>query len=207
MTHLEVDAVEALLPQTQCELCEYPGCRPYAQAIVQKGEAIDRCLPGGVETLIRLGAITNQDPLPMVPDMEAKYKAPSIARIREEACIGCTKCIKACPVDAIIGGAKSMHVIITDHCTGCELCVPPCPTDCIDILPIPEPEKAEKHTRAQLAKQRFDKRNTRLKVEEQADTKKGLRSKINTQAGKNQKMAIIHAAIAREKARKNQKDS
>ncbi|WP_026959046.1 electron transport complex subunit RsxB [Aliagarivorans taiwanensis] len=129
------DQVEQLLPQTQCGQCGHPGCRPYAEAIA-KGEAINKCPPGGQETVEKLADLLGVE----VPELDAsaqeKEKPKSVAFIHEEACIGCTKCIQACPVDAIVGANKQMHTIITKECTGCELCVAPCPTDCIEMRPI-----------------------------------------------------------------------
>jgi Na+-translocating ferredoxin:NAD+ oxidoreductase subunit B len=130
-----IAAVDALLPQTQCRQCAYADCRSYAAAIVTEGETINRCLPGGVKVLRELGALLNQDVETFEPEMTEKTRLPQLAVIREAECIGCAKCIQACPVDAIIGSAKLMHTVIADVCTGCELCVPPCPVDCIDLVP------------------------------------------------------------------------
>jgi|GEM_PF-56789 len=127
-----IEQIDALLPQTQCGQCGYAGCRPYAQAIAD-GEAINRCPPGGDATIDTLAQLLNAATLPL--DGEAKPKA--VAFIREAECIGCTKCIQACPVDAIVGAAKYMHTVIADECTGCDLCVEPCPVDCIEMRPLP----------------------------------------------------------------------
>lgn len=135
---LLIDAIDAELPQTQCGKCGQPGCRPYAEAIVD-GEAINRCPPGGEATVARLAALTGRAPLPLAEPAQS----PLVARIREAECIGCTKCLQACPVDAILGASKRMHTVIADECTGCELCVAPCPVDCIDLLPHPTWEAAE----------------------------------------------------------------
>jgi len=126
-----VEELDAMLPQTQCGQCGYPGCKPYAQAIAN-GEDINKCPPGGDTVMRQLAERMGIDPKPL--DGEEKPKL--IAFIREDECIGCTKCIQACPVDAIMGATRQMHTVITDECTGCELCVAPCPTDCIDMLPI-----------------------------------------------------------------------
>jgi Na+-translocating ferredoxin:NAD+ oxidoreductase subunit B len=191
---LDPDAIEALLPQTQCQLCDYPGCKPYAEAIAQ-GEAIDKCLPGGIDTLNNLAHLTHQDPTPMLDAMAKKTKTPSYAIIREQACIGCTKCIDACPVDAIIGAGKHMHTVLTDHCTGCELCIPPCPVDCIDLIPITPKQNPQQE--ANKAKQRYQKHTIRL-------TKKALEKK---QQYRQMKHDIQHAnpfqqAIERENQRR-----
>lgn len=131
-----VDAVDALLPQTQCGQCGHPGCRPYAQAIVA-GEAINHCPPGGQATI---NALANLLDIP-APELDEEHgveaEVKTVAFIREAECIGCTKCIQACPVDAILGAAKLMHTVIASECTGCDLCVEPCPVDCIDMLPVP----------------------------------------------------------------------
>ena len=127
-----VDDINALLPQTQCQLCEFSGCKPYAEAIALGEASIDRCLPGGIPTLKALASITQQPSAPYESAMQIKTKPDSTVLIHEEACIGCTKCIKICPVDAIIGSGKHMHSIMPSICTGCDLCIPVCPTDCIE---------------------------------------------------------------------------
>jgi len=126
-----VEKIDALLPQTQCGQCGYPGCRPYAEAI-NNGDAINKCPPGGDTTIQALADLLGKEPQPL--DGEAQQE-DRVAFIREDECIGCTKCIQACPVDAIIGAAKQMHTVIEDECTGCDLCIDPCPVDCIDMLP------------------------------------------------------------------------
>jgi electron transport complex protein RnfB len=131
-----VDSIDALLPQTQCGQCGHPGCKPYAEAITN-GEAINRCPPGGQETVDRLANLLGVESLPLDAD-ETTADQDLVAVIIEEECIGCTKCIQACPVDAIIGAAKLMHTVIIEDCTGCDLCVDPCPVDCIDMVPRPK---------------------------------------------------------------------
>ncbi|MEW5891831.1 MAG: electron transport complex subunit RsxB [Pseudomonadota bacterium] len=131
-----VEKIDAILPQTQCGQCGFPGCKPYAEAIA-KGEAdINRCPPGGEDGVKRLAELLGVDPKPLDEGLEHKPKA--VAVIDENLCIGCTLCIQACPVDAIVGAAKQMHVIIADQCTGCELCLPPCPVECIHMEVIRE---------------------------------------------------------------------
>lgn len=130
-----VDQVNSLLPQTQCGQCSYPGCRPYAEAIIT-GEAINKCPPGGESTIHALADLLNLEPLPLDSE-HGTEQAKTVAYIREDECIGCTKCIQACPVDAILGAAKLMHTVIASECTGCDLCVEPCPVDCIDMVEIP----------------------------------------------------------------------
>ena len=160
-----IDAIDALLPQTQCGKCGHPGCRPYAEAIAA-GEAINRCPPGGDTTLAQLAELTGQPRLPL----EEPAQLPLVAVIREAECIGCTKCIQACPVDAILGASKRMHSVIVDECTGCELCVAPCPVDCIDMVPHPAWEAATNLAeqqeylarRARLGRERYQARQQRL---------------------------------------------
>lgn len=130
-----VDEIDGLLPQTQCGQCGYPGCRPYAEAIAE-GDVINKCPPGGQGTVDALADLLDVEPMTLDAEEGAAEPVKSVAYIREDECIGCTKCIQACPVDAILGAAKQMHTVITSECTGCDLCVEPCPVDCIDMLPI-----------------------------------------------------------------------
>ncbi|WP_286232895.1 electron transport complex subunit RsxB [Thalassotalea sediminis] len=126
--------IDELLPQTQCGQCGYPGCKPYAEAVAN-GEAINKCAPGGEETIKKIADLMGVEPIAMDESHDAD-NTPKVAFIIEEDCIGCTKCIQACPVDAIIGATKQMHTVIVDECTGCDLCVAPCPVDCIEMRPI-----------------------------------------------------------------------
>ncbi|CZF77796.1 electron transporter RnfB [Grimontia sp. AD028] len=128
-----VDQIDSILPQTQCGQCGYPGCRPYAEAIAN-GDAINKCPPGGQPTIEKLADLMGVEATESAHDEEKSVK--KVAFIHEDDCIGCTKCIQACPVDAIIGSTKAMHTIIKDECTGCDLCVAPCPTDCIEMIPV-----------------------------------------------------------------------
>ncbi|HET7610442.1 MAG TPA: RnfABCDGE type electron transport complex subunit B [Rhodanobacteraceae bacterium] len=128
-----VARIDAALPQTQCGRCGYPACHPYAEAVARGEAAINRCPPGGDEGVRALARITGQHALPLDPECGVEAP-PRVALIDEDACIGCTKCIQACPVDAIVGAAKLMHTVIADLCTGCELCLPPCPVDCIAMV-------------------------------------------------------------------------
>ena len=125
-----VEQVNELLPQTQCAQCGYPGCRPYAEAIVEQNEAINLCPPGGDATVRRLADLLGRD---VVPLAEAPKTLPVVAVIDEALCIGCTHCRAACPVDAIVGAQQLMHTVIESECTGCELCIAPCPVDCISL--------------------------------------------------------------------------
>jgi len=130
-----VEQIDALLPQTQCGQCGHPGCRPYAESIAA-GEAINKCPPGGQATINALAALLDV-PAPELDDEHGEEsEVKKVAFIREAECIGCTKCIQACPVDAILGSAKLMHTVIAAECTGCDLCVEPCPVDCIDMIPV-----------------------------------------------------------------------
>lgn len=129
------EQVEALLPQTQCGQCGYPGCKPYAEAIAN-GEAINKCPPGGQSTIDAIADLLGIEAIPLDAEHGAEKDVPMVAFIREDECIGCTKCIQACPVDAILGAAKQMHTVIESECTGCDLCVEPCPVDCIDMVPV-----------------------------------------------------------------------
>lgn len=130
-----VDQINDLLPQTQCGQCSYPGCKPYAEAI-SNGDSINKCPPGGESTIQALADLLGVEPEPLDAAHGAEKEAVTVAVIREQECIGCTKCIQACPVDAILGAAKQMHTVISDECTGCDLCVEPCPVDCIDMVPV-----------------------------------------------------------------------
>jgi electron transport complex protein RnfB len=128
------EQLDDLLPQTQCGQCGYPGCKPYAEAVAN-GEAINKCAPGGDDTIKKIADLMGVEVQPLDGNHETD-NSPKVAFIIEEDCIGCTKCIQACPVDAIIGATKQMHTVIIDECTGCDLCVAPCPVDCIEMRPI-----------------------------------------------------------------------
>lgn len=131
---VDTDSIDALLPQTQCTRCGYTGCRPYAEAIVAGDAEINQCPPGGAATIEALAALTGRPALPLNP-ANGIEKPREVAYILEEHCIGCTKCLPACPVDAIVGANKRMHTVIVSECTGCELCIAPCPVDCIVMVP------------------------------------------------------------------------
>ncbi|MAL03908.1 MAG: electron transport complex subunit RsxB [Arenimonas sp.] len=136
-----VERIDRLLPQTQCGQCGYPGCKPYAEAIARGEADIDQCPPGGEAGVRALADLLGREPKPVNPE-NGEVKPPLVALVVEEDCIGCTKCIQACPVDAIIGAPKRMHTVIPELCTGCELCLPPCPVDCIVLVP-PTPRASE----------------------------------------------------------------
>ena len=132
-----VDQINDILPQTQCGQCGHPGCRPYAEAIANEHEPINKCPPGGEAGIQALADLLDMEVIPL-DEEHGEEKVSAVAYIREDECIGCTKCIQACPVDAILGAAKQMHTVITSECTGCDLCVEPGPVDCIDMIPQQE---------------------------------------------------------------------
>ena len=205
---ITVDQIDQLLPQTQCGLCDYAGCRPYAEAIAHNEAPIDRCPPGGVNTLIQLGSLVDQDPSAFIAEMKEKEKPPLIAIIREDECIGCTKCIQACPTDAILGAGKRMHTVITDACTGCELCVEPCPVDCIDMEIIPECDAAQKKQHQNDWRDRYQHRNARLHRNTLERQQKHAHAKLNEtpQPTRAARQAAIAAAVARAKAKRKMRE-
>lgn len=156
--HLTPEIVDAILPQTQCGLCTYKSCMPYAEAIVFENAPINLCPPGGKSGLLALAELVNEDPSSLLTTMQEKPRTRAV--IREDECIGCTKCIQACPVDAILGSTKQMHTVIAAECTGCELCLTPCPVDCIDLVAVPTPLSDKTK---QKARERFNARADRLK--------------------------------------------
>ena len=217
MTKTLADQIEDLLPQTQCTKCGYPACRPYAEAIARGDAEINQCPPGGMEGVARLSALTGRPIIPINPANGVERPRP-VAFIDEALCIGCTLCIQACPVDAIMGAAKQMHTILPSLCTGCDLCVAPCPVDCISMLPVTELTgwDAWSQEQADAARARHDFRSERLQREKEendarlaAKALEKLRAVTAEQtnsaeelAEKERKRAIIAAAIerARQKA-------
>jgi electron transport complex protein RnfB len=173
-----IDQINALLPQTQCGQCSFQGCRPYAEAIASGAADINQCPPGGDEGILDLAALLGVAPKPLNTKFGV-HKPPSVALIIEEDCIGCTKCIAACPVDAILGASKFMHTVIAAECTGCELCIAPCPVDCIIMQPAP-PSNTER-SRAQKsahAKRRYDARCLRKGKEEAEKAERGKKKRL-----------------------------
>ena len=157
--------IDALLPQTQCARCGYPGCLPYAQAVAQGQAEINQCPPGGQKTVDALAHLLKRPAVALNPDFGRVPEQRMLAVIEEEHCIGCTLCIQACPLDAIIGAAKLMHTVLLEECSGCELCLPPCPVDCIQMVAVSDyPHIYPNWTRVQAkrAKQRFLARQKRL---------------------------------------------
>jgi len=131
-----VDQIDAILPQTQCGQCGYPGCRPYAEAIARGEADINQCAPGGEAGIQALADLLDREPKPLSAEHGTVKEAKTVVHIDEQVCIGCTLCIQACPVDAILGAAKHMHTVIASECTGCDLCIPVCPVDCIHVTTI-----------------------------------------------------------------------
>ncbi|RON39756.1 electron transporter RnfB [Pseudomonas frederiksbergensis] len=208
-----IQRIDALLPQTQCGKCGHPGCKPYAEGIAS-GESINKCPPGGSETIAALADLLK---VPVLELDVSRGSAPAqIAYIREAECIGCTKCIQACPVDAIVGAAKLMHTVIVDECTGCDLCVAPCPVDCIEMRPLPLAtvlpivgglafsleEQRARATKRNRARRRFEQRNARLQREEQQRIAE--RQARAQRAAQPSEMAVnpVQAALERVRAQK-----
>ena len=161
-----VDRIDAVLPQTQCRQCGFDGCLPYANAITRGDAEINRCPPGGESGVARIAQVVGRAPMPLNP-ANGIEKPLALAVIDEALCIGCTLCIQACPVDAIVGAAKRMHDVVADLCTGCELCLPPCPVDCINMIPA---DFVWSDTHAADARRHYAARNSRLSRERNADT-------------------------------------
>lgn len=218
-----INKIDACLPQTQCGLCEHPeGCLPYAHAIVVKGEAHNKCVPGGQPVSDTIAKILDKPKLPAMPskwqtDKHSARPQEVRAVIIEDDCIGCTKCIPACPVDAIIGTGKHMHTVLTDLCTGCELCIAPCPVDCIELVPIERSQTKEQRQQEQqhlrgryhthldrVTAQMKDKRNTKPVV---SVVESKLASNANAELNINEAQAknAIAAAKLRTKIKKLQK--
>ncbi|MGH8729611.1 MAG: RnfABCDGE type electron transport complex subunit B [Burkholderiales bacterium] len=164
MTAITPEAIDALLPQTQCGQCGYGACKPYAQAIAAGEVKINRCPPGGDETIRELATLLSREILPL-DATRGVHKPAMLALIDEPQCIGCALCLAACPVDAIVGAAKRMHTVIADQCTGCELCLPVCPVDCIHMTPAPEISREQKKQLADHARERYEFRQFRLERE------------------------------------------
>ena len=211
------DRIEDLLPQTQCTKCGYDGCRPYAEAIADGRADINQCPPGGAEGVARLAQATGRKIIPINP-VNGIERPRAVAYIDESLCIGCTLCIQACPVDAIVGAAKLMHTVVPDLCTGCDLCVAPCPVDCIVMYPVTEATgwAAWSQQQADAARQRHGQRALHLRRErEENDARLAAKAvekmkavdaldpaSAAEQAEKERKRAIIAAAMERARLKK-----
>ena len=176
-----IDQINALLPQTQCGQCGFNGCQPYATAIAQGSADINQCPPGGEQTIIELAQLLQRAYKPLNPQF-GEHKAPLRAVIIEEDCIGCVKCISACPVDAIIGAAKQSHTIIGDECTGCALCIAPCPVDCIILQAATTLPRQAQLTKASLSKRRHAARIERLNLQAHLKAQRAKAKKIALQS-------------------------
>lgn len=204
--HIDIDQIDAVLPQTQCQKCGFPGCRPYAEAIHDGKADINQCPPGGRETITALARLLGLPEKPLNPE-HGTETPPQVAFIDESVCIGCVKCIQACPVDAIVGAAKQMHTVIAAECTGCELCLPPCPVDCISLLPAASTHinnTGDLQTRAEYFRKRYLRRQARLAAETVTNRKKNKSRAGQSAATDNReaKLRYIQAAVARSRARR-----
>lgn len=202
--------LDALLPQTQCRQCGYPGCRAYARAMALGAADINRCPPGGPQVAARLAKRLERPARPIDPSC-GQVRPFTLARIEESRCIGCVACIRACPVDAIVGARKRMHTVIESECTGCELCVPACPVDCIALVPMPFPEiaRAEEgagfdtflsawmRERAPRARMRFERRAARRSGT--PSKRRGAEGDVSRRADR---AAVVAAAVSRVRARR-----
>ena len=198
------DRIDALLPQTQCTKCGYPACRPYADAIANSEADINRCPPGGEAGVRKLAALLGRAAKPLDPQYGVEQPR-RVASIDEALCIGCTLCIQACPVDAIVGAAKLMHTVVTELCSGCDLCVPPCPVDCIEMVPAIGEDALWDRPRADAARERFEWRRARLE-RERSDRARRLAQRAlearRSDPEAEKKRTIIQAAIERARAKR-----
>lgn len=220
--NLLIAEIDAILPQTQCRQCGFPGCEPYATAIVEGRADINQCPPGGEQGIRKLAELLGVSPAPL-NSAHGISKPKAVALIDEQICIGCTLCISACPVDAIVGAARQMHTVIAAECTGCELCIAPCPVDCISMVPpevqvrsagtepyvviddLPMPWDENKRA-ADRARARYQFRSRRLEREKQEQEErlaqktgavKSVNASPTTVASGNLKKAVIQAALER----------
>src|SRR5438067_3766145 len=192
------DRIDALLPQKQCMRCGYGACRPYAEAVASGAAKLNRCPPGGEQTIAALSQLTGRPLEPLDPACGATTPL-SVARIDEAACIGCTLCIAACPVDAIVGAAKRMHAILPSVCTGCELCIPPCPVDCIVMEPA---LRAWTKGDAEIARTRFIARGKRLARGDRIAHRNRTAHASGEDVARNERQVRVAAAFERARARR-----
>ncbi|MFN3415352.1 MAG: electron transport complex subunit RsxB [Caldimonas sp.] len=216
MNAVRPEDIDALLPQTQCTRCGYPDCAGYARAIAAGEADINQCPPGGAEGIVRLAALTGRPVQPLSP-AHGKEGPRMLAVIDEAWCIGCTLCIKACPVDCIVGTNKQMHTVIDELCTGCELCVPVCPVDCISLTPVTTATgwAAWSEAQAREARQRYDWHRERLarearehqaRLEAKAQHKLEhleTETRLTDPAQIERKRAVIEAALAKARQRRS----
>ena len=193
-----IERIDALLPQTQCTRCGYPACRAYAEAIATGEADLNQCPPGGEAGIVALAALLGRAPKPLNPSNGVE-KPREIALIDEAACIGCTKCIQACPVDAIVGASKFMHTVLVDECTGCDLCIPPCPVDCITMVPAPD-DRRSSPARADHYRARYLARNARL---EREASERAAELAAKKAALGDTRVSAVQAAILRARAKKS----
>lgn len=197
------DKIDALLPQTQCARCGYPDCRAYAEAVAKHETGFNRCPPGGEATLAALAELLHEPPRPLDPAV-GTFTLGTVAFIEESLCIGCTKCINACPVDAITGAQKQMHTVIEALCTGCGLCLPPCPVDCIRLMPAQSVTEGLEGWQFPMAgRERAEALRSRYALFKQrrAKTQTGRRERAPADL-KAHHQAEIAAAVARVKAKR-----
>ncbi|NYT38300.1 RnfABCDGE type electron transport complex subunit B [Allopusillimonas soli] len=202
-----VDRIDAILPQTQCTRCGFDGCLPYAHAMANAQAPINRCPPGGDEVIRKLAALLDTETIALDPDC-GQHGPPLLAVIDEAHCIGCTLCIQACPVDAIIGANKVMHTVLPDQCTGCELCVAPCPVDCIAMEPDPQPWSDARAHAARVQHRAREARLSRLHHEDSALAARTLANKAPVSAhaadDADARRQAIERALARARERRRQ---
>ncbi len=197
-----IEKIDAVLPQTQCRQCGFPGCKPYAVAIVQGIAEINQCPPGGAEGIRQLADLLGIRPVPL-NTAYGVTKPKAVALVDEQLCIGCALCIPACPVDAIVGAAKQMHTVIAEECTGCELCIAPCPVDCISMVPVSKQtsgaEREKKTNGRARARHQFRLQRLEREKQERAEkfSQKALRAVTAVPASDSPGKAVIQAALAR----------